>query len=170
MEAINGQKNSAMLTDLGRAISSFSGVPIQLARAIIASYYYHCKYYVIPIVVIIGLLQGRIENLYLDYKPKRKLSDNEYKRESAVYKKNQHRFDSKYGDFLTVHNIYTEFRKFMKLPLEGGALGNNNNKNNMAGNMVGDIAFTRKTKNDAKYWCIENGIRPNIFVNMKKLL
>jgi HrpA-like RNA helicase len=167
MEAIASQKNSAMLTDLGRAISSFSGVPIQLARSIIASYYYHCKYDVVPIVVIIGLLQGRIENLYLDYKPKRKLSENEYKRESAVYKKNQHRFDSKYGDFLTVHNIYTEFRKFMKLPLEGGALGNNNN-GNIAGNIAGNMeVLTRKTKNDAKYWCIENGIRPNIFVNMK---
>ena len=166
MEAITGQENSSMLTDLGRAISSFSGVPIQLARAIIASYYYHCKYDVIPIVVIIGLLQGRIENLYLDYKPKRKVSDDEYKRESEAYKKNQHRFDSKYGDFLTVHNIYTEFRKFMKLPLEGGSLGNNNN--NVVGNMVEDIpVLTRKTKNDAKYWCIENGIRPNIFVNMK---
>jgi hypothetical protein len=55
----------------------------------------------------------------------------------------------------------------MKLPLEGGSLGNNNN-NNVVGNMVENVpVLTRKTKNDAKYWCIENGIRPNIFVNMK---
>ena len=92
----------------------FSGIPIYFARAIIASYYYHCKYEVIQIIVITELLKGRIEYLYTDFKPKTKLAENEYKKEVEKFKKFQHRFDSKYGDFLTVLNIYTEYKKFIR--------------------------------------------------------
>ncbi len=186
MEAITSQDNDAVLTELGRAITTFSGLPISLARAVIASYYYHCKYDVIPIVVIIGLLGGRIEGLYLDYKPRTKLSNAEFKKEVEKYKKKQHRFDSKYGDFLTVYNVYTEFRNFMKLPktylnganntkqqqLEGGAIDNNasNISNNSALSNNASITtemVTKKTANDAIKWCVENGISTRVFVNKR---
>ena len=175
MEAITTKNNKSVLTEMGKGMSNFSGIPIYFARSIIASYYYHCKYDVIPIVVIIEALKGRMENLYLEYRQKGvKLSNAEFKREAEKYKKNQHRFDSKYGDFLTIHNIYSEFRKFMKLPKEytgnetvmkGGLLNNNNNQNQS--NTIPVYQMTKKTDKDAKRWCIENGFRPNIFVNSR---
>jgi HrpA-like RNA helicase len=75
MEAITSLDNNATITELGKAIAKFSGVPIQYARAIIASYYYRCKYDVIPIIVILSMLKGRIKDLYLEYKPKTKLNN-----------------------------------------------------------------------------------------------
>jgi HrpA-like RNA helicase len=187
MGAISSNDDTAILTDMGRGIAKFSGIPIHLARAVIASYYYHgtnnkghrvyYKDYIIPIVVIVGLLQGRIENLYLDFKPRSKLSNVEYKREKALYEKRQHQFDSKYGDFMTIHNIYQKFREFMKLPKaydsltpeqKGGSLNNeNNNSNAIVDAGISTAQLTRKTMKDARDWCIDNGINMRIFVNMR---
>lgn len=199
MGAITTLDDSAILTDLGKGIAKFSGIPIHLARSVIASYYYHNKIgeniiyykdYIIPIVVIVGLLQGRIENLYLDYKPRSKLSNSDYKREQLLYKNKQHQFDSKYGDFITVHNVYQKFREFMKLPkaydnvqmtqvAQGGRLiqrgglnsgsNNNNNPNNLTitNNVISTSQLTKKTMKDARDWCIQNGINMRIFVNSR---
>jgi pre-mRNA-splicing factor ATP-dependent RNA helicase DHX15/PRP43 len=172
MQAITSKNDSGTLTELGKGISTFSGIPIYLARAIIASYYYHCKHEVIPIVVISLLLGGRIDGIYLDYKPKRKVNESQYKKEAQEYDKKKHRFDSKYGDFLTVHNIYTEFRNFMKLPKaitedgyeQFGGFGNNNNEN--SDNSTASL-LTKKTHLDAKHWCMENGISHRVFVDSK---
>ena len=112
MEAISSKEDDGKISELGLAISGFSGLSIQMSRAIIASYYYFCKHEVIPIVVILGLLNGRIEGLYGRYRPNKrnKLSNSQLKKEEAEFTKKQHRFDSSYGDFLTIHNVYTEFR------------------------------------------------------------
>lgn len=180
--AITSEKDDGVLSDLGRAISAFSGLSIQQARAVIASYYYHCKYDVIPIVVIMNLIQGRIDGLFLDFRPKgAKMTNSEFKKAAQEYEKKQHKFDSQYGDFMTIHNIYQEFRTFMKIPNElpqnvmnrmgpqmgGGNL--NNNKNNTANNIVEiPIAqLTRKTAQDAKRWCMENGISHRAFVDSR---
>jgi pre-mRNA-splicing factor ATP-dependent RNA helicase DHX15/PRP43 len=176
MEALSSKSNNGNVTELGKSISKFSGLPIYFARSIIASYYYHCKYDVIPIVVIVESLKGRMENLYLDYRPKSKLSNSEYKKEVEKYKKKQHRFDSKYGDFLTIHNIYIEFKNYMKLPKEfgsddtmvGGDLDSDDDSNNENINTISTTeSLTKKTFKDGMKWCIENGFRPNIFVNSK---
>ena len=196
-DAITSENDDGTLTDLGRAISAFSGLTIQQARAVLASYYYHCKYDVIPIAVIIGFIQGRIDNLFLDFRPKKgggPMSNAEFKRAAQDYEKKQKKFHSQYGDFMTIHNIYEEFRAYMKIPNElpqnvinrmgqptgygnnggntgmapqmGGANLNTNQRNTM--NNVVDIPIaqlTRKTANDAKKWCLENGIDSRVFVD-----
>jgi HrpA-like RNA helicase len=191
MGAITTLDDTATLTEFGRGIAKFSGLPIHLARAVIASYYYssrganhrvYYKDYIIPIVVIVGLLQGRIENLYGDFRPRSKLSNADYKRELAIHQKKQHQFDSKYGDFLTIHNVYQEFRKFMKLPksispnieksqniAQGGGKNNNNNSNNNIANSpsIQVSQLTHKTMQDARDWCNQNGIDARVFVNMR---
>ena len=183
MEAITSRENTGTITILGRAISKFSGLSIQMARAIISSYYYHCKYDVIPIVIILGLLGGRIEGIYGKYRKKKSLTNSQLKKEELEFIKKQHRFDSKYGDFLTVHNIYTEFRSFMKLPkeyiiteeiinnnnnnnnlMEGGFNNSNNNTNNEQ-NSINMAMLTKKTDRDGKRWCEENGISSRIFIS-----
>jgi HrpA-like RNA helicase len=186
MEAISSKDNDGKINELGLAISGFSGLSIQMSRAIIASYYYHCKYEVIPIVVILGLLNGRIEGLYSRYRPNKrnKLTNSQLKKEEAAFNKKQHRFDSSYGDFLTIHNVYTEFRNFMKLPknynitvkvnnnsLNGGSIFNNKNNiiNNQTntGNSVDISILTKKTYKDGLNWCIENGFDTRIFINKR---
>ena len=175
MEAITSKDDKATLTELGKAMTLFSGIPIYFARAIIASYYYHCKYEIIQIIVITELLKGRIEYLYTDYKPKTKLAENEYKKETEKFKKHQHRFDSKYGDFLTVLNIYTEYKKFIRAPKKGnqngGVLNNNNNNSNKTKSIIPNTEVSTKiTVNDAKRWCNDNGFKPNIFVDFRRKL
>jgi HrpA-like RNA helicase len=174
MEAISSKDDKATLTTLGKAMTMFSGIPIYFARAIIASYYYHCKYEVIQIIVITELLKGRIEYLYTDYKPKTKLSESDYKKETEKFKKHQHRFDSKYGDFLTVLNIYTEYKKFIRAPKKvnqnGGVLNNNNSNKtlNTQPVTIDKEVSTKVTVNDAKRWCNDNGFKPNIFVDFRR--
>ena len=183
MEAISSKDDDGKISELGLAISGFSGLSIQMSRAIIASYYYYCKHEVIPIVVIIGLLNGRIEGLYSRYRPykKNKSSNSQLKKEEEAFFKKQHRFDSSYGDFLTIHNVYTEFRNFMKLPKNynisiqinnnslngGGIFNNNNNITNQTNteNSVDISKLTKKTYKDGQNWCIENGFNSNIFIN-----
>ena len=186
MEAISSKDDDGKINELGLAISGFSGLSIQMSRAIIASYYYHCKYEVIPIVVILGLLNGRIEGLYSRYRPNKrnKLTNSQLKKEEAAFNKKQHRFDSSYGDFLTIHNVYTEFRNFMKLPknynitvkvnnnsLNGGGIFNNKNNitNNQTntGNSVDISVLTKKTYKDGLNWCIENGFDTRLFINKR---
>jgi len=177
MEAITSLDDNATLTPLGKAITSFSGIPIQLARVIIASYYYHCKYDVIPIIVILIQLGARIENLYMDFKPKKRMNRNspEYKKEEAEYKKKQHQFDSKMGDIITIHNVYSAFREYMKLPKEYAVNNINVNNINLNGNNIIQTndsidltKITKKTYKDAISWCIENGISTNIFIKKDK--
>ena len=170
MGAISSMDDTAILTDIGRAMTNFSGLPLPFARAIIASYYYRCKYDVIPIFVIIGLIQGRIDNLYLDYKPKTKVSNAEYKKEATEYKKKQHKFDDKHGDFLTIYNVYQAFRDFMKLPkifIQNAGGSNNNYINTNSNSIISTSSLTKKTFQDAKKWCIDNGISSRIFINMR---
>jgi len=187
MQAITSNDDNATMTPLGEAITKFSGISIQMVRAIIASYYYHCKYQVIPIIVILESIKNRIENIYGNFRPKVKMNKNsvEYKRLEKEYIKKQHQFDSKYGDILTIYNIYTKFREFMNLPkeyinenknknkknnniiLEGGNIGNNENNNNTNTN-INLIKYTKKTYKDALTWCIENGINSKVFVKKDK--
>jgi HrpA-like RNA helicase len=192
MGAITSKDDTGIITDLGKAMTKFSGIPIYFTKAIIASYYYHCKYEIIPIIVMVELLKGRIESLYTEYRPKTKLSESNYKKEVDRFKKQQHRFDSKYGDFLTLHNIYTEFRNFIKTPqrtesnglngrngrnrqmgqmgqMNGGLLNNeNNNKTNSESlSNANNNLYKKVTKSQAKKWCEMNGFRANIFINFR---
>ena len=186
MEALSGKESKATVTELGQELSKFSSINIQLSRAIVASYYYHCKYEVIPIIVLIEMLGGRIEGIYNKYRPDRKLSNQENAKEEKKFIAKQHQFDNKYGDILTLHNIYQAYINYMKLPKEynptnennrningGGRLNNNNqennnNKSNTNNNnnrsQISLEARTKKNYKDARNWCLDHGINPKYLV------
>ncbi len=193
--AISSKDNDGILTPLGRAYSSFSGLSLQMARSIIASYYYHCKYDVIAIMAIVAELGGRMDGLYTQFKPKYKMNESEYSKAMKEHEKKQHRFDSSSGDFLSIHNIYQEFRAFMKIPKNvevytnnvepttyGGdgevqkinqnqnLLKNNNKLNSNGPSIVPIHQLTPKTAADARKWCLENGISHRTFVDSKNKL
>ncbi len=116
LKAIDSEENNGIRTDLGMGISNFRAVPAHIAKCIVASYYYRCKYDVMSIIAIfINLLDGRIEYLFDDYVPKwiNKNNTQAVERYLSELESKKKRFYSAYGDFMTVYNVYSDFRDFM---------------------------------------------------------
>ena len=136
--SITNINNSGIVTPLGKAISNFRSIEINMAKTILASYEYYCKNDVISIILICIKLDGRIENLF-DIRPNKKL-DKKYQDEEIKIIKNLHKkkFYSPYGDYITILNVYNSLKKYME--------SNTGDKN-------------------AKLWCKENGISSNVFIN-----
>ncbi len=181
--AISSKTDDGAITMLGRAYSQFSGLTIPMARAIIASYYYHCKYDIIPMMVIIMNINGRIDGLYDRFRPRGgKMNERDFLKAQKEHEKKQHQWDSSEGDFMTIYNIYQAFRAFMKIPkpmeslnvpqpqMGGANLNNNNhslNKNNTIPAVIPIEQLTKKTAADARRWCMENGIDHRVFVDSR---
>ena len=140
LEAITGTSNKDTVTQMGKGLAKFRIIEPNFAKAILASYYYHCKNEVLDIITIAELIDSRIDGLYNKYRPTKKMSNSDIKKEEAEFKKKQHKFDSQYGDYITMLNIYYALKNYMK---------NNPNAS-------------------AKTWCIENGISSRVFVNKFK--
>ena len=94
--------------------------------------------------------------------------------------KKQKKFYSPYGDFISILNIYKSLVDYMKkhekISSNNSNINNNgNNANTNKENNSNNESETNKKINSkklhrinnkiAKMWAIENGIRPNIFVN-----
>lgn len=138
--AISNTNDNGIITELGKAISQFRAIEPNFAKSILASYYYHCKYEVINIILISMEIDGRIDNIFEKYYTKdKKLSEKEIKKEKEEYLRNQKRFHSPNGDYFTLLNIYNELKEYMK----------------------------KDVNNNAKYWCKNNGISSRAFVLTK---
>jgi HrpA-like RNA helicase len=138
LDAINGSSNEGTITELGRAISQFRAVECNFGKSILASYFYHCKYDVIYIILISMQIDSRIENVFDRYSPKdKRLTEKEIKKEKEAFLKMQKSFNSPYGDYFTLLNIYYALRDYMK---------SNENAN-------------------ARFWCKKNGISSRTFIN-----
>jgi HrpA-like RNA helicase len=138
LDAINNSSNEGTITDLGRAISQFRAVECNFGKSILASYSYHCKQEIIHIVLISMQIDSRIENVFDRFSPKdKRLSEKEIKKEKEAFLKMQKSFNSPYGDYFTLLNIYYALRDYMK---------SNENAN-------------------ARYWCKKNGISSRTFIN-----
>jgi hypothetical protein len=90
-------KKDGKITDLGKAIAKFRSININLAISILVGYYYNCAKDIIRIILISNELNSRIENLF--EKPK------DDKKKITKHKK----FYNKYGDYLTILDIYKQF-------------------------------------------------------------
>ena len=135
--AINNTTDNGKITEMGKALSQFRAIEVNFAKSILASYYYHCKKDVINIILIAIQIDGRIDNLFDKYRPRNKrLSDKEIQKEEAEHKKIQKAFYSKYGDYLTLLNVYEKLKEHM-------------NSN---------------TENNPKDWCRKNGISSRVFI------
>ena len=144
LEAITGINNDDTLTMMGKGLAKFRVIEPNFAKAILASYYYHCKNEVMDIITIAECIDSRIDGLYDKFRPRdRKMSNSEIKKEEMEFKKRQHKFDSQYGDYITMLNIYQSLRSYMQ------------NNPTEEGNPI----------NNAKKWCKEHGISSRVFVN-----
>jgi HrpA-like RNA helicase len=102
LKLITKMKDNGEITPLGKVISKFRSIDVNFAISILASYYYKCAHDVINIILISIELDGRIE--YLFDKPKHKNDENEFL--SKIKK-----FYNKNGDYLTILDVYTQFKK-----------------------------------------------------------
>ncbi len=142
--AINSDSRDAVKTPVGDALTIFRKIPLPLAKAIVASHYYKCKYDVIPIILLFMELDGRIENVFEDYRPKKGINDFQYKRELAEHESKKKKFLNDNGDFMTLYKIYNSFNDFQR------GYGNGNIK---------------LSKNEINKWFKDNGIIKKIFVD-----
>ena len=160
--AITSNDDNAIVTNLGKAISKFRKFEPNISKAIIASAKLNCLYDVAHIVLISIAIDNRFEGLFLQYRPSsRQLSNSEIEKERKELEKKQKKFYSPFGDFISILNVYKSLQEFMSKNsfVENNKLIKNKNK-------VINTSSIRNIENNklAKKWCIENGIRPNIFV------
>ena len=130
--------NNGVITPLGKVISNFRSIEINMAKTILASYEYYCKNDVISIILICIKIDGRIENLF-DLRPNRKLDKKDQEEQIKIIKNlHKKKFYSPYGDYITILNVYNSLKKYME---------------------------SDNTIKNPKVWCKENGISSNVFVN-----
>lgn len=136
--AITSMNNDGIITPLGKAISNFRAIEINMAKTILASYEYYCKNDIISIIIICMKIDARIENLF-DIRPNKKLDKKDQEREIKIIQNlHKKKFYSPHGDYITILNVYNALKTYMK--------SNNGIKN-------------------AKLWCKENGISSNVFID-----
>jgi HrpA-like RNA helicase len=136
--ALSNSNNNGTLTNLGKALSKFRAIEPNFAKCILASYYYHCKYDIIYIILIAIQIDSRIDNLFERFTPsKRNLSNSSIKKEMEELKKKQKKFYSSYGDYFTLLNVYYALKDYMKNTPNG----------------------------NPKWWCSHHGINKKIFIN-----
>lgn len=144
------EKNDGKLTDMGEVLKRFRDLSISDALTMCASYYYKCSNEISEILAIGKLIDYRMENLFEQYKPKGKNVDEEtQKKERNILLNKQRRFYSKYGDHMTMLNVYTEFREYM-----GGRKGSYQSSQAAAQSIEGQAV----TKKNPYEWCKMNGI------------
>jgi HrpA-like RNA helicase len=137
--AITSLDDKGMITDMGNALAQFRAIESNMAKAILAGYYYNCARDVINIVLITNQIDSRMETLFEKYYPRdKRMSEKDIEIEKNKLLKKQKAFYSSYGDFFTVLNVYYALKDYM--------------------------ASVDPQVANARIWCKENGINPKIFV------
>jgi HrpA-like RNA helicase len=139
--AIDSPNDNGKITELGKALAKFRAIDINFAKSIMASYNFYCKDEVIAITAICIKIDGRIDNLFHIDIDKRMDDKMKQKQMKEIEKKQRH-FYSKYGDYITILNVYTELKNYMrKLP------------------------EIEQNIQHVKHWCRENGISSRTFTS-----
>lgn len=113
MGAIDKDGDEGKITEIGRALSQFRAISIQSAKAILSSYYVGCKHDVMTIIALCEKIGWKMDNLY-SRKPNRKGMNNyEYGVVMKEYEKKTKKWNSEYGDFITLWKVYQAYRDFV---------------------------------------------------------
>jgi len=163
--AITTNDDNATVTNLGKAISKFRKFEPNISKSLLVSAKLNCLYDVSHIVLISMAIDNRFEGLFLQYFPSSKnMSNKEIEKERKELEKKQKKFYSPYGDFISILNIYKSLQEYMDKNsfVKENTLNSNKNKNKII-----NTSSLRNMENNklAKTWCIDNGIKPHIFVH-----
>ncbi len=142
--AIDSDKDEGKITEIGRALSEFRAISIQSAKAILASYYLGCKHDVMTILTLFMKVDGKIKEIY-GREPNRKGMNNfEYSVAMKEYEKKTKQWNSEYGDFITLWNIYQAYREYI-------------------------YTEPRKTPDEARTWLKENALNVGRFMRKDEI-
>jgi HrpA-like RNA helicase len=98
-----------VLTGLGREVSKFRSISVNMARMIIASYKYKCSREIIKIAAMLLVANGQLENVFLDYEPSRNLTSTENKAEHRRYLRIKDSYKNNISDLLALLKIYNDW-------------------------------------------------------------
>jgi HrpA-like RNA helicase len=160
--AITGTANDDTITELGLAMAKFRGLKPQYSKSLISAYYNGCRDDVLAIIMILLKIDGRIDGLFQRFRPSRppvkitkgkdgtdiiiretdKDKDRRFKREEREYEKIKQSFYHKYGDHLTILNVYHAYQAKKEEP--------------------------EITNSMVKAWCVEHWLNMKTFDYVKK--
>ena len=111
LNCITSIKDDGTITDLGYGITKFRGLKPQLAKAIIASYYYKCSKNVCDIVALLITSDGMINTIFNEFREdKKKNSKNNYIKKQQFIQSRQ-LFTHEYGDAFSLLKAFTLFKE-----------------------------------------------------------
>ncbi len=114
LSAIDKEEKEGKMTELGSALTKFRQVDLNFAKAMIASYYLQCKNEVIDIYSMYNDLDGRMSDVFDEPRIKKGINNYEAELKKREFEKKKKSFYSAYGDFITVSEIYQEYKNFLR--------------------------------------------------------
>lgn len=153
------ERKDGKLTDLGKVLKKFREISLCSALSIIVGYYLNCANEICNIIAIGKLTQFRMDSLFERYKPKNKNVDlDTQKRERNILLNKQKRFYHKFGDHMTMLNVYNELKAYMED-------SNNITIGGQSKDMAQMAPMAPKTTKNPREWCRLNGIVPNALIS-----
>jgi len=152
LKAIDDMGPKGAITTLGKGLAQFRKINPNLAKTILASFYYNCAYEVISIILICIQIDARMDMLF------EKPDIRKPKKDQDDLLRKQKRFHSPYGDFITILNIYQELNSVTRGGSDKKSFSNNGSVPSNNGSSASALA---------RRWCKENGINARVFRNWK---
>ena len=114
LDCIDNNKNSGVLNLMGKTISKFRSIEPTMAKALLTSYYYNCLDEMAIIVSMIKLIDSRMDKLFMEFRPNKKMLKNMTNKNIETMKSNinKHRLKDCYsssGDFFTFLKTYQKY-------------------------------------------------------------
>lgn len=123
-------KDDMVLTVLGSRMALMGGSTPENSRMILRGYELHCAKEMCELAAMLDESGGKLDTILMDFRTKTK-DEKKAEREREEFKDKRRKLVHRYGDFLTLINVYQKFRILMR----------------------------DKGKAEAKEWCKENSIK-----------
>lgn len=112
LNAIDKMSEDGKLTEYGEKMVKFRKLDPPLAKMVIESHYYRAEYEAIILSALLIRADGKMDTYLLKFKPDKRKSEREVKKERANYEKVIKKFTHANGDFYTLLKMYMMFKKY----------------------------------------------------------
>jgi HrpA-like RNA helicase len=184
LKCITDTTNDSQITHIGKLVSQFRAIKPQMARSIIASFHYRCSKEVIKIITLLILSDGRIDSLFLPFRPDKKKNKANNDKEKKKYEILKKKFKHPTGDLLSLLNIYNLFEQREMEITKQAFRRKSSMKRNTKSNSKKSISKSRQKSSNKKIskkksvkeisekqllrWCKDNHLNYKKMKKMKK--
>nr|QBK88798.1 MAG: HrpA-like RNA helicase [Mimivirus LCMiAC01] len=105
------------ITKLGKTVVEIGSSSIMDGVALVYSKIYNCSYEMTKIVSLVDAIHINIDNLF--HIPRKTDNEQKYRKEMEKFNKVRKKFKHKYGDHLSLLNVYTKFENLRKKQKNG---------------------------------------------------